>query len=110
MSDLSQHPNVRIYYFYCTCHPSINEIPLKVTGARMFLMASPSLQLAHFFVGLFVFVSGAGLSYWGTKKAPGRQFNRLDILDLGQFLGSFLGDFLSRQDTGLFIRSAYRLG
>ena len=54
----------------------LNQIPLKVTGARMFLMASPSLQLAHFFVGLFVFVSGAGLSYWGTKKAPGREFNR----------------------------------
>ena len=35
-------------------------------------MASPSLQLAHFFVGLFVFLSGLGLSYWGTQKAPGK--------------------------------------
>ena len=49
--------------------------PSKVTGARMFLMASPSLQLAHFFVGLFVFISGLGLSYWGTKKAPGKNYS-----------------------------------
>ena len=47
----------------------------KVIGARMFLMASPSLQLPHFFIGLFVFISGLGLSYWGTKKAPGKHYS-----------------------------------
>ena len=55
--------------------PNAIQFPSKVTGARMFLMASPSLQLAHFFVGLFVFISGLGLSYWGTKKAPGKNYS-----------------------------------
>ena len=42
----------------------------KVIGARMFLVESPAMQLAHFFAGLAVFLAGLGLSYWGAKAAP----------------------------------------
>jgi nicastrin len=42
----------------------------KTAGARLFLKASPALQLGHFFFGLIIFVSSFFLSWWGTKKAP----------------------------------------
>ncbi len=46
------------------------ESSWKTTEARLFLVSSPSLQLGHFFIGLFVLIASFAGGYWGTKKAP----------------------------------------